>query len=179
MDPRSRRSLSTPRTRRLIHRRRHVTNDVIDLTEPMSVDNSLRLACDVAGGDQLSEDALELLAADQEGSPDMIEADMPVVGARQEIAEDTLGLDREAGIREDRVRDDGELRLVLATDDRHGRVTVHVSPRRSARTSAGRQPNCPTGGVRGSHEHTRRSGAWRTSHLSERATHSGNGRTAT
>jgi len=47
----------------------------------MSVDNSLRLACDVAGGDQLSEDALELLAADQERSPDMIETDMPVVGA--------------------------------------------------------------------------------------------------
>ena len=94
----------------------------------MSVDNSLRFACDVAGSDQLSENALELLAADQEGSPDMIEADMPVVGARQEIAEDTLGLDREAGIREDRVRDDGELRPVRATDNGHRLVTIQVSP---------------------------------------------------
>ena len=94
----------------------------------MSVDNSLRFACDVAGSDQLSEDALELLAADQERSPDMIETDMPVVGARQEIAEDTLGLDREAGIREDRVRDDGELRPVLATDNGQRLVTIQVSP---------------------------------------------------
>ncbi len=47
----------------------------------MSVDNSLRFACDVASVDQLAENALQLLAADQEGSPDMIEADMPFVGA--------------------------------------------------------------------------------------------------
>ncbi len=47
----------------------------------MSVDNSLRFACNVAGGDQLSENALQLLAADQEGSPDMIETDVPFVGA--------------------------------------------------------------------------------------------------
>ncbi len=47
----------------------------------MSVDDSLRFACDVAGGDQLSENALQLLSADQKGSPDMIEADMPFVGA--------------------------------------------------------------------------------------------------
>ncbi len=102
----------------------------------MSVDNSLRFAYDVAGGYQLSENTLELLAADQEGSPDMIEADVPFVGTRQEIAEDALGLDREAGIREDRVRNDGELRLVLATDNGHRRVTVQVSPCRSARTRA-------------------------------------------
>ncbi|WP_316225599.1 hypothetical protein [Bradyrhizobium sp. SZCCHNS3052] len=63
----------------------------------MSVDNSLRFASDVASGDQLSEDALELLAADQEGAADMIEADVPLVRTRQEMAKDALGLDREAG----------------------------------------------------------------------------------
>lgn len=62
----------------------------------MSVDNSLRFACDVVSGDQLSENSLELLAAD-EGSPDMIQADVPFAGTRQKMAEDALGLDRKTG----------------------------------------------------------------------------------
>ncbi len=90
----------------------------------MSVGDSLGFAGDIAGGDQLSKDALQLLAADNEGPPDVIKTNVPLVGTRKQIAEHAFGLDGKAGIREDSVRDDGELRPVLATDDGHWPVTV-------------------------------------------------------
>jgi len=99
-------------------------DDIVVLAEPMSVEDALGFADDIAGDDQISKDALQLLEADNEGPSDVIKADVPFVGTRQQIAEYALGLDRKAGICEDSVRNGSELRSVLATDDGHRRVSA-------------------------------------------------------
>jgi hypothetical protein len=56
-------------------------------------------AGDVAGANQFAENALELLAADAQRPADVVEADLPMVRARQQIAENALGLDRQPSLR--------------------------------------------------------------------------------
>jgi hypothetical protein len=77
------------------------------------------LAGDVAGADQLAENALQLLAADAQRPADMVKAHLPAVRARQQIAKHAFGLDRQPIIEEDGVRNDGELSAMLAADNRH------------------------------------------------------------
>lgn len=93
---------------------RHVAYDVIEITETMSRHEALRFPGDVAGADQLAEDALELLAADLERASDVFEPNAPHVRTRQQIAKHALGLDREPPVGEQRIRHDGEMRPMLS-----------------------------------------------------------------
>jgi len=100
-------------------RQRHVANNVVDSAETVRIGGPRLLAGDVAGADQLAENALQLLAADAQRPADMVKAHLPAVRARQQIAKHAFGLDRQTIIQEDGVRNDGELSAMLAADNRH------------------------------------------------------------
>jgi len=74
----SRGSLLDPRLDRVIHRSadryRNVANNIIDLTEPLRARDPALFAGDIAGADELAEDALLLPAADVQYPANLFEA---------------------------------------------------------------------------------------------------------
>jgi hypothetical protein len=114
-------------------RQGHVANNVIDFAETVGIGGPRLLAGDVAGADQLAENALQLLSADTQSPADMVKAHLPAVRARQQIAKHAFGLDRQPVIEEDGVRNDGELGAMLAANNRHRGVvsTSTAGPFRS------------------------------------------------
>jgi hypothetical protein len=126
-----------PRTWRRVHwlerRQWHVANNVVDFAETVRIGGPRLLAGNVAGADQLAENALQLLAADPQRPADMVKTCLPAMRARYQIAKHAFGLDRQPVIEEDGVRNDGELSAMLAADNPHRGVvsTNTAGPRLS------------------------------------------------